>query len=75
MGRRKGDTYRKWKTKEVVKVRCPHWNLPIDVIGMVKHASNEVGASESYIIETAIKNLLTPKPQKLTNPTKIFTKI
>ena len=73
MGRRKGDSYRKWKTKEIVRVCCPSWTIPIDLIAEVKDTAKKLKKHESRIVEVAIKQFLTNPPQKLHNPEKIFT--
>lgn len=72
MGRRKGDTYRKYKLKEIVRVACPTWTLPIDLIATVKYTAKEIGVHESRLVEMALKRILAPTALKLTNPAKIF---
>lgn len=74
MGRRKGDTYRKWKTKEIVRVRCPGWTIRLDVLSHAKHAAAELEICESRLVELAIKQFLNGDCKKPTKPAKIFTK-
>ena len=77
MSRRKGLTYRKWNTKKIIRVRCPGWTIRTDVLGMVKHASGEIGVHESRIVEVAIQSFLNNTSRNspaLINPDKIFSK-
>jgi hypothetical protein len=72
MGRRKGQTYRKDKLKDIKRVNCPCWTLREDTLALIHQISQDLGVCQSYIVETALRKMLIHSALKQTNPAKIF---
>lgn len=74
MGRRKGDSYRKDKLKEIRKVNCPNWTIREDTLSLLHQTSQQLGVCQSRLVEIALRKMLIHSAPKPINPAKIFTK-
>lgn len=74
MGRRAGASYRKWKTKKIIRVRVPNWTLREDTINHIKVRAKEIGISESRIVDLALQVFLDQPSHITIAPDKFFSK-
>lgn len=77
MGRKKGESYRKGKLREVKRVNCPKWTINEVLLSEISDAAAIMGICQSRIVEAAISKMLK-NPTQIMNKTlkieRIFTK-
>lgn len=73
-GRKRGDTYRKFMQKEVLRERVPGWTISTPVLKCVTDTANAVNMCESRLVEVALKHFFNSPEQKISDPEKIFSK-
>jgi hypothetical protein len=74
MGRNKGETYRKWKLKEIKRRRVPCWTVNEETLDKIDLLSKEINVCQSRIVEAALKMMVIHKRYEKSEFSKIFTK-
>lgn len=77
MGRKKGESYRKGKLRDVKRKECPKWTINERVLHELSEVASVMGVCQSRIVEAALNKMLkepTPIVSKNLQIDKIFTK-
>jgi len=74
MCRRKGDTFRKTKLKEVKRAPCPSWTINEKLLSEIEKYAKLLKVSQSRIVENAIKHVFFDKNHmnSMINKNKLF---